>query len=70
MSADGLIQEIRRHGANVSVEDGELYRDPQTGDLVPRRLAMATPSPEAEFTAQLSRFNSRSIAQEVDLVDI
>ncbi|HKF94459.1 MAG TPA: hypothetical protein VKB96_07640, partial [Gammaproteobacteria bacterium] len=27
MSADGLIQEIRRHGANVSVEDGELYLD-------------------------------------------
>jgi len=55
---------------NCSVTVAARARDPQTGDLVPRRLAMATPSPEAEFTAQLSPFNSSSIAQEVGLVDI
>jgi hypothetical protein len=45
-------------------------RDLKTGEIVPQLLAVAEPLPRDEFQAQRARFRSRTIPQEIDLVDI
>ena len=48
----------------------EKARDSNTGELVPRRLAMVQPVRGDECRARLGSFRSRTIPQEIDLVDI
>ena len=45
-------------------------RDPKTGEVVPRRLAMIKPVPGDEFQARLGSFRARTNPQTIDLVDI
>jgi hypothetical protein len=47
-----------------------MARDSKTGELVPRRLAMAEPLPSAELHARLGSFRSRTNPQAIHLVDI
>jgi hypothetical protein len=45
-------------------------KDLKTGEVVPRLLAMIEPLPSDEFRARLGTFRSRTIAQDIHLVEI
>jgi hypothetical protein len=45
-------------------------RDPKTGEVVPRVLAMAEPLPSEEFKAQLVSFRPKRSPKEIPLVEI
>src|SRR5829696_170421 len=45
-------------------------RNPKTGEMVPRLLAMVKPVPGDEFQARLDSFRSKKTSEETFLVDI